>query len=143
MALPKKKSATKKSAPKKTHTIEKTRAGKNGGTLLNTYKGQPALNPNGRPKGSQNTKTVIKKYLDALGTGKSPLTQKMTRTTNLEHMVAKQVSKAIKGDTGSFNALLDRLDGRPKVFQEITGKDGKPLVETKHTVVFENYEADK
>lgn len=69
-------------------------------------------NPNGRPKGSMNIKTIIRKLLeeedvDFDGIKKS---KGMIMTNSI-------LRKASKGDVSAFKALVERLEGLPK--QEI------------------------
>lgn len=92
--------------------------GKNGGMLKVPEKGDPSPNPNGRPKGSQNTKTVIRRWLSALETAKNDLTGEDESLTQLDIITIAQIVKARKGDTFAFNALLDRTDGKPKQYTE-------------------------
>ena len=44
-----------------------------------------------------------------------------------ELMIMAQLSKAYKGDTGSFNAIADRLEGKPKQGIEATVTDKREL----------------
>jgi len=76
-------------------------------------KGQSG-NPNGRPKGTLNASTVIKRWLEADEKKQNPLTQKSESLTQLDIITLAQIVKARKGDTSAFNALLDRVYGKPK-----------------------------
>lgn len=60
-------------------------------------------NPNGRPKGAKNTKTILAEELDSritLSEGNKKIT-----LTKREAMVKSSVNKAIKGDHRAFNLL--------------------------------------
>ena len=78
----------------------------------------------GRPKGSKSTKTIIRKYLEAMQDMKNPMSGEFENLSYWEAMILKQIAKAIKqGDTHAFRELIDRLDGKPKqeVDQNISG----------------------
>ncbi len=78
----------------------------------------------GRPKGSKSTKTIIRKYLEAVADMKNPMSGDFENLSYWDAMVLKQIAKAIKkGDTNAFRELIDRLDGKPKqeVDQNVTG----------------------
>jgi hypothetical protein len=119
------------------------RQGRNGGTLKSASPGD-VLNPNGRKRGSLNSKTIIKKWLavkqleaDPLSTDPQP---KKLKLSQLDLMVLEQLRKAKEGDTQAFNALLDRLEGKAKVVNEFSGVDGTPIqTESTHRVIFEDY----
>lgn len=70
-------------------------------------------NPNGRPKGTRNTKQIIEEVLDR-DTCIPGLIDPETGTPLSKHaaMIVAQTRKAEAGDTGAFNAVLDRLDGK-------------------------------
>lgn len=70
-------------------------------------------NPKGRPKGSLNAATYIKKWLDAEQKSLNPITDQEETLTQHDIIVLRQISKARKGDTFAFNALYDRSEGRP------------------------------
>lgn len=85
-------------------------------------------NPNGRPKGSPNASTIIKKWLGAGEKIKNPLTQKVELLTQTDLITLGQLVKARKGDTAAFNALLDRAFGKPKQTVDIDHTtDGEPI----------------
>jgi hypothetical protein len=94
-------------------------------------------NPNGRAKGSLNSKTVIRKWLEMIATEtiidpktqKKKIVQKKDASgkplTYFDAMVVAQMQKAVsKNDTAAFSALLDRLEGRPKQVNEVQIHDG-------------------
>ncbi len=106
--------------------IEKTRQGRNGGKLLNTKKGDPSPNPKGKPKGTLSAKTVIKKWLATKQKTYNPITNDDEILTLLDSIVLKQILKADKGDVASFNALLDRTEGKPT--QPLANDSEHPLM---------------
>ena len=72
----------------------------------------------GRPKGSLNTSTVVKLWLEAIEKTENPLTGKTEELTQLDLIVLEQIVKAKKGDTRAFNALMDRAEGKPTQIKE-------------------------
>ena len=53
---------------------------------------------------------------------------KMTKRINI--LADKVVLKAIEGDVPAFNAVADRIEGKPSQALEHTGNDGGPVVFT-------------
>jgi hypothetical protein len=90
------------------------RPGRNGGSLINSEKGDPSTNPKGRGKGNLSAKTIIRKWLEAQEKAKNPVSGQMEKMTQLDIITLKQLEKARKGDTNSFNALLDRTEGKAR-----------------------------
>ena len=82
-------------------------------------------NPKGRPPGP-NAKTIIKKWLLAKEQMKNPISGTTETLTQLDIISLAQLVKARKGDTAAFNALLDRVDGKPKQTTDLT-TDGESL----------------
>lgn len=70
-------------------------------------------NPNGRPKGVQNTSTRLERFLNATKRGKHPTTGEEDEFTVAELMDLQQIAKALKGDTAAWEKILDRLEGKP------------------------------
>jgi hypothetical protein len=60
-------------------------------------KGQSG-NPNGRPVGSLNAKTILQKYLGIITKAENPITNEIEDLTVAEQMHLKQIAKAIEGD---------------------------------------------
>jgi len=78
-------------------------------------------NPKGRPKGSKNRSTIIKKWLTALDKGKNPMTGETEEMTVEDRMTLALIGKALKGDTHAYKALMDSAYGHPKQELETTG----------------------
>jgi hypothetical protein len=85
-------------------------------------------NPKGKPKGTLNSKTVIRKWLEMAAEETNPKTKRKVikrdkdgnPLTWMDAMVVAQIKKAVaKNDTAAFNALLDRMEGRPKQTTDI------------------------
>ncbi len=87
----------------------------------------PRRNLEGKPEGSRNAKTLIKKWLDVVENVRNPITGQLEDLTQYDIIILAQLAKARAKDTQAFNALLDRLEGKPVQSTEITGKDGAPL----------------
>ncbi len=88
--------------------------GREANIIPHQFKPGQSGNPNGRKKGSINTKTIIRRWLAATETAVNPLSGEEEEFTQLDIITIKQIDKARKGHTEAFNALLDRIDGRPK-----------------------------
>lgn len=80
-------------------------------------------NPNGRPKGALNTKTILNKFLSLVKEDvKNPITKERENMTVAEIMNLSIIAKAIKGDIKAYREILDRLEG--KVQQKIDHTTG-------------------
>jgi hypothetical protein len=83
-------------------------------------------NPNGRPKGTPNTRTIIEKFLNTEIEHTNPLTSQRERLTVAEFLHLSQLAKAIiLGDTTAYKAVMDRYEGTPQAHTEAT--DGEPI----------------
>jgi hypothetical protein len=83
-------------------------------------------NMNGRPKGVPHSTTRLRRLLELTENLKNPVTGEIEGFTIAEQMDLQQIIKARKGDTRAYNALLDRLEGKPMQSTDITS-GGKPL----------------
>ena len=77
-------------------------------------------NPKGKPKGSLDSKTVLKKLLEHVVRGVNPLTGEEGEFTNLELMNGAILLKAQSGDVAAYNAIMDRLEGKAKQTADIS-----------------------
>ena len=76
-------------------------------------------NPNGRPKGSVSVVSAIKRKLEE----EYPEASNEEKRTYLDEIVAKYFEKAIQdGDKNILRDLIDRIDGKPQQFTDITSK---------------------
>ena len=86
-------------------------------------------NPKGRPEGTLNAKTIIKKWLEAKDKFRNPITGEEEHLSQYDIIAIQQIAKARKGDTKAFEAVLDRVEGKPKqeidVNQDITWVEEK------------------
>ncbi len=96
--------------------------GRNGGTLKTPEKGDPSPNPAGLPKGTLHSKTIIRKWLEAVEKAKNPISGDHEHLSQLDIITLKQLEKARKGDTNAFKELLDRMEGKAKESKELTGE---------------------
>ena len=71
-------------------------------------------NPNGRPKGSLNRSTIVKRWLSALEDAKNPITGDEQKMSQEDIITLALIKKARKGDTAAYKALMDSGYGAPK-----------------------------
>ena len=69
-------------------------------------------NPNGRPKGIENSKTRMRRLLELTQTKKNPITGKDEEFSLLEQMDMSLIVKALKGDVTAYREILDRFEGK-------------------------------
>ncbi len=82
-------------------------------------------NPNGRPKGSKNRATIVRKWLDAFVKGLDLQGNEVDMTAE-DKITLEQIKKAFTGDTTAYNALMNSGYGQPK--QEITNEQKTELI---------------
>ncbi len=70
--------------------------GRNGGKLLRTEKGDPSPNPAGLPKGTLHSKTIIRKWLEAVEKAKNPISGDHEHLSQLVKKWPEQGKKGIK-----------------------------------------------
>jgi hypothetical protein len=71
-------------------------------------------NKDGRPKGTENSKTRLLRLFSLVQKKKNKLSGKMEDMTILEQMDMMQILKAIEDqDTKAYDSLLDRFEGKP------------------------------
>ena len=81
-------------------------------------KGQSG-NPAGKPKGTQHSKTRLLRLLDLVQKKRNPITGEEEEFTVLELMDMQMIAKALKGDQKAYEAVIDRLEGKPKQTNEV------------------------
>ena len=79
-------------------------------TTQKLYKGMPSLNPNGRPKGSLNESTYIKKALKRIAKNEG-------KKDEID-IVVSYVQKALKGNTPILLDYMNRTFGVPKPIEQ-------------------------
>jgi hypothetical protein len=77
-------------------------------------------NPAGKPKGTQHSKTRLLRILDLVQKKRNPITGEEEEFTVLELMDMQMIAKALKGDQRAYEAVVDRLEGKPKQTTDIT-----------------------
>ena len=77
-------------------------------------------NPAGKPKGTQHSKTRLLRLLDLVQKKRNPITGEEEDFTVLELMDMQMISKALRGDQRAYEAVVDRLEGKPKQTTDIT-----------------------
>jgi hypothetical protein len=86
----------------------------NNENLKPVEKGQ-VLNPNGRPKGSKNRATILKKWAGVKIKIKNPEDEnEEIEVTALDEIVLAQIAKARTGDTQAFKEIMDGIFGKNK-----------------------------
>lgn len=68
-------------------------------------------NPNGRPRGSKNIKTILREVLEVPKTMRSEDGEE-SKVSRLEYICAKLVTMAEHGDLASIDRVFDRLEGK-------------------------------
>jgi hypothetical protein len=71
-------------------------------------------NPNGRPKGSLNIKTLIEKVLNEEIELDDPIINKRAKKKIIEHGLRRQAIRWLNGDNQAGKDFLDRGFGKPK-----------------------------
>lgn len=84
-------------------------------------------NPNGRPKGSLNSKTYLKKWLEMKVTMENPVTKMKEEMPAMEAMTISLIGEAMSGNVGAYKEVMDRFEGRVNQRVEMTGAEGGPL----------------
>lgn len=95
-------------------------------------KGHPPTPGAGRPRGSISITDALRRLMDLDSPKPCPMTGEVVKMRDEVGMAA--MYKALKGDVGAINLILDRLEGKLPTKNEQTGKDGEPIkIESQHT----------
>lgn len=96
--------------------------------LIPPVKGE-VRNPGGKPKGTLNSKTVLRRLLALTENAKNPITGEMEEMSQLEIITLKQLANARKGDLKAYREMLDRLEGKAQQSVDMTtqGEKIEPL----------------
>lgn len=102
----------------------------NNENLREPWKQGESGNPNGRPKGVENSKTRLLRILSLVQQKKNPVTGEMEDYTILEQMDMKIIFKALQGDQRAYKEIMDRLEGSPnqKVEQKTEHSGGIEII---------------
>jgi hypothetical protein len=90
-------------------------------------------NPNGRPKGTKNIKTLLKKYLNMDIKEINDLTGKEEQLTPQDKIVIKAIKQAMLGNDNARKFVRDTMYGRPKETVENIGPQ-KIIIEREHEI---------
>ena len=91
--------------------------------LIPAKKGE-VRNPNGKPKGVQNSKTRLLRLLELVQKKRNPITGEEEEFTVLELMDMQIIVKALKGDQKAYQEVMDRLEGKAKQSTELEVSGG-------------------
>jgi hypothetical protein len=84
-------------------------------------------NPAGKPKGTEHSKTRLKRILDLVQKKRNPITGEEEEFTVLELMDMQIIAKALKGDQRAYQEVIDRLEGKPKQTSEVEVSGGMTI----------------
>ena len=76
-------------------------------------------NPAGKPKGTEHSKTRLKRLLDLVQKKRNPITGEEEEFTVLELMDMQMIAKALKGDQRAYQEVIDRLEGKARQTTDI------------------------
>jgi hypothetical protein len=107
------------------------KTGNSGAANLIPPKKGEVRNPNGRPKGVPNTATRLKRLLELEQEITNPVNGQKEMFSVAEQMDLAMINRARKGDVRAYQALVDRLEGKPKqsVDMNVDGEINIALVE--------------
>lgn len=74
-----------------------------------------------KPKGVEHSITRLRRLLMLTENLTNPITKAVEGFTVAEQMDLAQIIKARRGDTRAYNAILDRLEGKPRQTTELMG----------------------
>ena len=69
-------------------------------------------NPNGRPKGVLNSKTILERFLSIEKKMTNPLNNETENLTIAELIALKQIANALNGDLPAYKEIVDRIEGK-------------------------------
>lgn len=84
-------------------------------------------NPNGRPKGSKNRATVLKKWISISAKIKHPENDSTIKGTMEDKVNLALLTKALTGDVQAIKEINDTLYGKIPDKNELSGTGGKDL----------------
>jgi len=102
-------------------TVKKRNSEKKSGIdNLTPFKKGESGNPDGRPKGQRNYKTIYREALIKLGELKGKTPDELE-----EALLSKAITKGLKGDFAFYKDVMDRIHN--KATQPIGGPDDGPI----------------
>lgn len=100
-------------------------------------------NPNGRPKGARNFKTILTEYLDAVTKSQNPISGAIEEIPIRDQIVLQLIAKAQSGDYQAIKDLLDREMGKASESVKLTGDTENPVAITAVKLVREDLQSDE
>lgn len=85
-------------------------------------KGQSG-NPKGRPKGSKNRSTIVKKWLETVQKSKNPISGEIEDLSQEDMITLAILKKARTGDVRAYKELMDSLYGSAKETIDLNTND--------------------
>lgn len=92
-------------------------------------------NPSGRPRGSKNVSTQLKKLIgkaapEDVANSKiiADFAGHLKRPTMADAIAVRLLSEAVKGNIKAIKEINDRLEGKARQAVEVSGSEGGPLV---------------
>lgn len=89
-------------------------------------KGQSG-NPEGRPEGTKNRATILRRLLETATDFTNPLTLKKETLPLEEQIMIALIARAKRGDIAAIKEIQDTLYGKVVDKHEIGGKEGGPI----------------
>ena len=83
------------------------------------YKKGESGNPTGRPKGSKNRSTILRKWLEVATTIKNPITKKDEKVTVEDEIILALIREARKGNIQAIKEIQDSMHGKMTEKQEV------------------------
>lgn len=105
--------------------------------LIPFVKGQSG-NPNGRPRGTENSKKRLWRLLSLTQNIKNPVTKEVEGFTVLEQMDMAIIQKALKGDVNAYNEIEKRLGFEDD--DERMGANNIQLILLRDAIIPKHYE---
>lgn len=93
---------------------------------LTPFKKGQSGNPNGRPKGVLNSKTILERFLSIEKSMNNPLNNELENLSIAELMALKQIANALNGDLAAYKEITDRLEGKTQTKVDVT-TDGEKI----------------
>jgi len=85
-------------------------------------------NPNGRPVGSKNRKTLLKKWLELSADVLAPITNESTSGTVEDAVYLALIKKALDGDVNAIKEISDTMYGKLTDKMEHSGEINIPPI---------------
>ena len=82
-------------------------------------------NPKGKPKGTKNRSTILKKWIEVTAKLKNPITGKEEIGTVEDKVNLALITRALAGDVSAIKEINDTLYGKIPNKEELTGANGE------------------